>query len=86
MIRCEYATNCKFKEAKVKSDDSSKGKEIISISSDSEDENAEQNFQKALVWKLRLPNKCSKYIPEEVQAKHEMGWLQKHQAPFKSIS
>ena len=38
----------------------------------------------ALLWKSRPPKKCSKYLPEEVLEKHEIGWLQKRQAPFKS--
>ena len=36
------------------------------------------------MWKSRPPKKCSKYLPEEVLEKHEIGWLQKRQAPFKS--
>ena len=44
----------------------SKVQEVISISSDSEQENAEQKIEKALLWKSRPPKKCSKYIPEEV--------------------
>ena len=55
-----------------------------SISSDSEPENAEQKTEKALLWKSRPPKKCSKYIPEEVLEKHEIGWLSKRQAPFKN--
>ena len=73
-------------ETKVKSDDYSKGKQIISISSDSEYENAEQKNDNALMWKLRPSKKCSKYLPKEVQVKHEVDWLQKRQAPLKSIS
>ena len=69
---------------KSKSDDYSKAQEIISISSDSEQENAEQKIDNALLWKSRPPKKCSKYLPEEVLEKHEIGWLQKRQAPFKS--
>ena len=65
-------------------DDYSEGKEIISISSGSEHENAEQKINNALLWKSRPPKKCSKYLPEEVLEKHEIGWLQKRQAPFKS--
>ena len=38
------------------------------------------------MWKLRPPKKCSKYLPEKVLEKHEVGWLQKRQVPFKSIS
>ena len=34
--------------------------------------------------KSKPPKKCSKYLPEEVLEKHEIGWLQKRQAPFKS--
>ena len=37
------------------------------------------------MWKSRPPKKCSKYIPEEVPVKYEIGWLSKCQAPFKSI-
>ena len=40
---------------------------------DSEYENAEQKIDNALLWKLRLPKKCSKYLPEEVRAKHKVG-------------
>ena len=71
-------------EIKSKSDDYSKAQEVISISSDSEPENAEQKPEKALLWKSRPPKKCSKYIPEEVLEKHEIGWLSKRQAPFKN--
>ena len=71
-------------EIKSKSDDYSKAQEVISISSDSEPKNAEQKTEKALLWKSRPPKKCSKYIPEEVLEKHEIGWLSKRQAPFKN--
>ena len=71
-------------KAKSKTDDYSKGQEIICISSDSEHRNAEQKIENTLLWKLRLPKKCSKYIPEEVREKHEIGWLSKCQAPLKS--
>ena len=71
-------------EKKAKSNDYSKGKDFISSSSDSEHENAEQKIDNALLWKSKLPKKCSKYLPEEVLEKHEIGWLQKRQAPFKS--
>ena len=47
-------------EIKSKSDDYSKAQEVISISSDSEPENAEQKTEKALLWKSRAPKKCSK--------------------------
>ena len=40
-------------EAKVKSDDYSKGKDIISISSDSEDENAEQKLDNAFCEEIK---------------------------------
>ena len=60
-------------ENKAKSDDYSKGKDIVSISSDSEYENAEQKIDNALLWKLTPPKKCSKYLPEEELEKHEVG-------------
>ena len=60
-------------ENKAKSDDYSKGKDIISISSDSENESAEQKIDGALLWKSRPPKKCSKDLPEEVREKHEIG-------------
>ena len=53
----------------------SKVQEVISISSGSEQENAEQKIAKALLWKSRPPKKCNKYIPEEVPVKKEIGWL-----------
>jgi len=72
-------------EPTIKIDDYSKVQEVISISSDSESENAKQKTEKALLWKSRPPKKSSKYIPEEVLVKHQIGWLSKRQAPFKSI-
>ena len=72
-------------EITSKFDDYGKAQEVINISSDSETESAKQKTEKALLWKSRPPKKCSKYIPEEVPVKHEIGWLSKRQAPFKSI-
>ena len=63
----------------------SKVQEVISISSDSEQENAEQKIKKALLWKSRPPKKCNKYIPDEVPVKKEIGWLSRRQAPSKSF-
>ena len=63
----------------------SKVQEVISISSDSEQENAEQKIAKALLWKSRPPKKCNKYIPEEVPVKKEIGWLSRRHAPSKSF-
>ena len=63
----------------------SKAQEVISISSDSEQENAEQKIAKALLWKSRPPKKCNKYIPEEVLGEKEIGWLSRRQAPSKSF-
>ena len=63
----------------------SKAQEVISISSDSEQEIAEQKIEKAFLWKSRPPKKCNKYIPDEVPVKKEIGWLSKRQAPSKSF-
>ena len=46
-------------ESTIKIDDYSKLQEVISISSDSETENAEQKIGKALLWKSRPSKKCS---------------------------
>ena len=77
IVNLEYKAN-------PKSDYYSKGQEIISTSSDSEHENTEQKIDNALLWKSRPPKKCSKYLPEEVLEKHQVGCLQKRQVPFKS--
>ena len=42
-------------------------------------------IHKGLLWKFRPPKKCSKYIPEEVPERQEIGWLSRRQIPFKSI-
>ena len=62
-----------------------KTQEIIYVSSDSENDVAEGKTDKELMWKFRPPKKCSKYIPEEVPERQEIGWLSRRQIPFKSI-
>ena len=62
-----------------------KTQEIIYVSSDSENDVAEGKTDKDLMWKFRSPKKCSKYIPEEVPERQEIGWLSRRQIPSKSV-
>jgi len=62
-----------------------KTQEIIYVSSDSESDVAERKKDKELLWKFRPPKKCSKYIPEEVPERQEIGWLSRRQIPSKSV-
>ena len=61
---------------KSKSDDYSKAQEIISISSNSEQENAEQKIDNGLLWKSRPPKKCSKSFQKKYERNTKLAGYQ----------